>query len=56
MAEKIQHWAHPPNMMIDPEKDYKAIIFTEKGEIVLTVTCDQRSTDDLAEAKTGAEG
>jgi len=37
MAEKIQHWAHPPNMMIDPEKDYKAIIFTEKGEITINL-------------------
>ena len=37
MAEKIQHWAQPPNMMLDLEKDYKAIIFTEKGEITINL-------------------
>ncbi|MEA3326665.1 MAG: peptidylprolyl isomerase [Chloroflexota bacterium] len=35
MAKKIQHWVHPPEMIIDPEKDYKAIILTDKGEITI---------------------
>ena len=37
MAEKIQHWDHSPDMMINQEKDYKAIIITVKGQIKLNL-------------------
>ena len=33
MGKKHQQWKNAPEMVIDPEKDYKAIISTDKGEI-----------------------
>jgi len=35
MAKKSKQWVHPPKMIIDQEKDYKAIISTDKGEITI---------------------
>jgi cyclophilin family peptidyl-prolyl cis-trans isomerase len=37
MAEKIQQWSSLPEMIIDPEKDYKAILHTEKGDIKINL-------------------
>lgn len=37
MADKIQHWSSPPDMIIDPEKDYKAVIHTEEGDIKINL-------------------
>jgi cyclophilin family peptidyl-prolyl cis-trans isomerase len=31
--QKIQQWSSPPDMIIDPEKDYKAVFHTDKGDI-----------------------
>lgn len=33
MKSKHQQWKHSPEMVIDPEKDYKVIISTDKGDI-----------------------
>lgn len=33
MAKKIQQWDSPPESVIDPEKDYKAILHTDNGDI-----------------------
>ncbi len=35
MANKIQQWANPPEMVIDPEKDYKAILHTDNGDVTV---------------------
>lgn len=37
MAEKVQKWSSPPDMIIDKEKDYKAILHTEKGDIKINL-------------------
>lgn len=37
MSDKIKKWSNPPEMVIDPEKDYKAIIHTEKGDIKINL-------------------
>ena len=37
MADKIQKWSSPPDMVIEPEKDYKAVIHTEKGDIKINL-------------------
>lgn len=37
MAEKIQQWSSPPDMSIDKEKDYKAILHTDKGDIKINL-------------------
>jgi len=37
MAEKKQHWTHKPELLIDPTKDYKAIVSTEKGEMKINL-------------------
>ena len=35
MAKKFQQWSNPPEMIIDPDKDYKAVLHTEKGDIII---------------------
>lgn len=37
MTEKHQQWSNPPEMTIDTEKDYKAILHTEKGDIKINL-------------------
>ncbi|MDY6867952.1 MAG: peptidylprolyl isomerase [Chloroflexota bacterium] len=37
MAKSEQSWSHPPEMQIDPEKDYKAILHTENGDITINL-------------------
>jgi len=37
MAKKIQQWSNPPEMIIDADKDYKAILHTEKGDIKINL-------------------
>lgn len=37
MAENNKKWSNPPEMVIDPEKDYKAIIHTENGDIKINL-------------------
>jgi cyclophilin family peptidyl-prolyl cis-trans isomerase len=32
-VKKIQSWSNPPEMQLDPEKEYKAVIHTDKGDI-----------------------
>ncbi len=32
MLNEKKRWAAPPEMIIDPEKDYKAVFHTEKGD------------------------
>jgi cyclophilin family peptidyl-prolyl cis-trans isomerase len=41
MAGKIQQWSNPPEMIIDPEKDYKAVLHTEKGDIEIKLFADK---------------
>jgi cyclophilin family peptidyl-prolyl cis-trans isomerase len=36
-----KQWSNPPAMVIDPKKNYKATIFTDKGDIVLTLFADK---------------
>lgn len=33
MAKKIQQWSNPPEMIIDQDKDYKAVLHTDLGDI-----------------------
>lgn len=35
MADKKLQWSKPPEMQIDVEKDYKAVLHTDKGDIKL---------------------
>ena len=37
MVKKIQKWSNPPEMSIDIEKDYKAILHTENGDIKINL-------------------
>jgi cyclophilin family peptidyl-prolyl cis-trans isomerase len=37
MQEKSQRWSSPPEMGIDPKKDYKAVIKTDKGDITINL-------------------
>jgi len=37
MAKSQQSWLHPPEMRIDNDKDYKAILHTENGDITLNL-------------------
>ena len=37
MAKKIQQWSNPPEMIIDTDKDYKAVLHTEKGDIKINL-------------------
>jgi cyclophilin family peptidyl-prolyl cis-trans isomerase len=36
-----QQWSKPPNMEIDPQKSYSAILSTDKGEIALKLFTDK---------------
>jgi cyclophilin family peptidyl-prolyl cis-trans isomerase len=33
MAKNILRWSNPPEMMLDPDVDYQAVLHTDKGEI-----------------------
>lgn len=37
MTKNLKKWSSPPEMIIDPEKDYKAIIHTGKGDIQINL-------------------
>jgi len=37
MTQKRKQWTSSPEMIIDPEKDYKAILHTENGEIKINL-------------------
>jgi cyclophilin family peptidyl-prolyl cis-trans isomerase len=37
MAKSKQRWSNPPDMIIDPEKEYKAILHTENGDITINL-------------------
>lgn len=37
MAEKIQQWSSPPDMIIDSEKGYQAILHTDKGDVKINL-------------------
>ena len=37
MPKHYQQWPKPPEMKIDPEKDYKAVLQTEKGDIKINL-------------------
>lgn len=37
MLNEIKRWVNPPEMNINPEKDYKAVIHTEKGDIKINL-------------------
>lgn len=37
MTKQTQRWATPPELQIDLEKDYKAILHTDKGEIKINL-------------------
>jgi len=37
MAKKTKQWSQPPEMMIEPEKNYKAILHTEVGDIKINL-------------------
>jgi len=37
MAKSEQRWSSPPDMIIDPEKDYKVILHTENGDIIINL-------------------
>jgi len=37
MAKSNQHWSSPPDVIINPEKNYKAILHTENGDIIINL-------------------
>jgi cyclophilin family peptidyl-prolyl cis-trans isomerase len=37
MAKKIQQWINRPEMAIDPDKDHKAVLHTDQGEITINL-------------------
>lgn len=37
MSESKKRWSNPPEMIIDPEKEYKAILHTENGDITINL-------------------
>jgi len=37
MPKQYQQWSKPPEVKIDPEKDYKAVLQTEKGDIKINL-------------------
>ena len=37
MTKPTQRWANPPELQIDLEKDYKAILHTDKGDIKINL-------------------
>lgn len=37
MPKKIQKWFNPPEMIIDPDKDFKAVLHTDKGDIKINL-------------------
>ena len=37
MQKNVRRWAHPPEMGIDSEMNYKAILHTEKGDICINL-------------------
>jgi cyclophilin family peptidyl-prolyl cis-trans isomerase len=37
MADKPQQWNKPPDITIEPQKKYKAILKTEKGDIIASL-------------------
>ena len=37
MTGNIKQWSSPPEMMIDPDKEYKAILHTENGDIKINL-------------------
>lgn len=37
MPKKNQKWSNPPEMIIDPDKDYKAVLHTDKGDIEINL-------------------
>lgn len=41
MAKKAKHWSHPPEMIIDQEEDYKAVLHTEIGDIKINLFKDR---------------
>ncbi len=41
MPKKIQQWACPPDLTIDPKGDYKAILHTENGDILIRLFADK---------------
>lgn len=41
MAKKFQRWPSPPDMNLDPGKDYKAIIHTDNGDIKINLFDDK---------------
>ncbi len=41
MSKEKQRWTHPPEMVIDSEKTYQALIHTEKGDITVDLFADK---------------
>lgn len=41
MAEKPKQWSKPPEMQIDPKKNYSAILHTDKGDIRVQLFTDK---------------
>jgi cyclophilin family peptidyl-prolyl cis-trans isomerase len=37
MSAGKEHWSNPPEMTINPEKDYKAVLHTENGDITINL-------------------
>jgi len=37
MAKNLKKWSSPPELIVSPEKDYKAIIHTDKGDIQINL-------------------
>jgi cyclophilin family peptidyl-prolyl cis-trans isomerase len=37
MARNVKKWASSPEILIDPKKDYKAVIHTENGDITVNL-------------------
>jgi cyclophilin family peptidyl-prolyl cis-trans isomerase len=41
MPDKPMSWSKPPEMAIDPQKKYSAVLHTSKGDITLTLFADK---------------
>lgn len=41
MTEKTQKWSSPPEMILEPDKAYQAVLHTDKGDITVDLFADR---------------
>ncbi len=41
MTEKTKRWSSPPEMILEPEKTYQAVLHTDKGDITVDLFADR---------------